>query len=140
MAYLARLKKLQAQGSVPDPEKPQTSSSSSLSSSSSASANNSNNNSNNVMINYEYLKNCIYKYMITLELSEKQRLYRVIALLLNFTNQEIKLIEERLSQEAMFYGNASDQLSQVLTNSVGLSWDMFFGHTTSSSSSSGSHS
>ncbi len=72
--------------------------------------------------------------MTSTEVSEKQRLYRVIAMLLNFTNVEIKLIEERLQQEIL-YANPTDQIQQAITSSVGgFSWDMLFGGTTGSSS------
>lgn len=45
-------------------------------------------NSEHSSINIEYLKKCVYRLMITRELSEKSRLYPVIIALLNFTPQE----------------------------------------------------
>jgi hypothetical protein len=48
-------------------------------------------------INMEYLKNCIFKFMNTFEISEKKRLYPVIATILKFTNLEKKQIEDSLS-------------------------------------------
>jgi hypothetical protein len=42
-------------------------------------------------INMEYLKNCVYKYMASNELSEKKRLYPVICTILKLTSQERKV-------------------------------------------------
>jgi hypothetical protein len=40
------------------------------------------------IINFEYLKNCVYVYMNTSEKSEKRRLTPVIATILQFTDKE----------------------------------------------------
>eukprot|EP00597_Dinobryon_sp_UTEXLB2267_P010045 CAMPEP_0170098556 /NCGR_PEP_ID=MMETSP0020_2-20130122/495_1 /TAXON_ID=98059 /ORGANISM="Dinobryon sp., Strain UTEXLB2267" /LENGTH=829 /DNA_ID=CAMNT_0010321007 /DNA_START=18 /DNA_END=2507 /DNA_ORIENTATION=- len=44
-------------------------------------------------INMEYLKNCVFKYMSSNELSEKKRLYPVICTILKLTHHERKMIE-----------------------------------------------
>lgn len=75
-------------------------------------------------INIEYLKNCIYKYMTTLKMSEKQRLYKVIATILNFTKKEIQTIEESLQEESN--ANPGDQIQHAIT-SISTSLDYWFG-------------
>ena len=44
-------------------------------------------------INMEYLKNCMFKFMSSSDLSERRRLYPVIATILKLTGQETKAIE-----------------------------------------------
>ena len=40
------------------------------------------------MLNMEYLKNCVCRFMTTTEMSEKKRLFPVISTILNFTTSE----------------------------------------------------
>lgn len=50
-------------------------------------------------VNMEYLKNCIYRFMATNEVSEKKRLFPVIATILKLTSNENKQIEIALAVE-----------------------------------------
>ncbi len=55
-------------------------------------------------VNIEYLKKCVYRLMVTKELSEKKRLYPVISVILKFTPQETvnvnRSIEEVVAAES----------------------------------------
>lgn len=73
------------------------------------------------IINFEYLKNCIFRFMSTSELSEKKRLSPVIATLLKLTSEERDLIDAVLKEEEA----AGDDLV-ALTN-LGTSLESFFG-------------
>jgi hypothetical protein len=86
------------------------------------------NSTGTVNMNIEYLKNCIYKYMTTLNLSEKQRLYKVIATILNFTTKEVKFIEEVLQEEKQ--SDPTDQIQTAVT-SISSSLGYWFGSSTS---------
>lgn len=50
-------------------------------------------------VNMEYLKNCIYRFMSTNEVSEKKRLFPVIATILKLTSSEKNAIEVALAVE-----------------------------------------
>ena len=50
-------------------------------------------------INMEYLKNCIYRFMVSSEHSEKMRLYPVVATILRFTSDEVNAIQESLENQ-----------------------------------------
>lgn len=50
-------------------------------------------------VNMEYLKNCIYRFMSTNEVSEKKRLFPVIATILKLTSSEKKQINIALAVE-----------------------------------------
>jgi len=50
-------------------------------------------------VNMEYLKNCIYRFMSTNEVSEKKRLFPVISTILKLTSNEKKQIEIALAVE-----------------------------------------
>jgi len=50
-------------------------------------------------VNMEYLKNCIYRFMSTNEVSEKKRLFPVIATILKLTSSEKNQIEVALAVE-----------------------------------------
>lgn len=76
-------------------------------------------------INLEYLKNCIYKYMSSSELSEQRRLYPVIGVILNFTQQELKSIELALKQQDI----TEDQINQTI-KSIGSSIESWFSSAT----------
>lgn len=47
-------------------------------------------------VNMEYLKNCIYRFMATTEISEKLRLFPVISTILKLTSDEQATIEGAL--------------------------------------------
>lgn len=47
-------------------------------------------------INMEYLKTCVYRFMASTELSERRRLYPVIATILKLTSQEKVAVESAL--------------------------------------------
>ena len=57
-------------------------------------------------------------------MSEKKRLYKVIATILNFTHKEIKAIEESLQEESN--ANPGDQIQHAIT-SISSSLDYWFG-------------
>ena len=48
-------------------------------------------------VNMEYLKTCVYRFMATTELSERKRLYPVIATIMRLTSQEKATIESALA-------------------------------------------
>lgn len=66
-------------------------------------------------INMEYLKTCVYRFMATTELSERKRLYPVIATLMKLTSQEKGAIETALAAAE------SQEPLQSLSNTVS-SW------------------
>lgn len=76
-------------------------------------------------INMEYLKNCVYKYMISIELSEKKRLYPVIATILKLTNHEISMIENAYNQNEQRdneFEQTINSISSFATSSFGKLW------------------
>eukprot|EP00981_Chlorochromonas_danica_P006329 scaffold1365_cov163-Ochromonas_danica.AAC.19 len=48
------------------------------------------------IVNGEYLKNCVFKFMSSTESSERKRLYPVIGTILNFTPRERSAVEEAM--------------------------------------------
>lgn len=76
----------------------------------------------NSAVNLEYLKNCVFKYMSTKEVSERRRLFRVIGVILTFTGKEMKQIEDCLSEEE----SAANQINQTITT-IGSSLEGWFG-------------
>ncbi|CAE7682136.1 unnamed protein product, partial [Symbiodinium microadriaticum] len=50
-------------------------------------------------VNMEYLKKCVYRLMVTKELSERSRLYPVISTILNFTPAEARSVAERMEEQ-----------------------------------------
>jgi hypothetical protein len=83
-------------------------------------------------VNIEYLKKCIYRLMVTKEISEKQRLYPVISAILKFTPQECQHVGKSIQEEvAAVSGSVVDStwfnISDMATNSFG----SLFGSTTS---------
>eukprot|EP01035_Chromulina_nebulosa_P018583 gene18583-24309_t len=75
--------------------------------------------------NVEYLKNCIYRYMSTNELSEKKRLIPVISTLLNLTKEEKQTIDNIIRAEEI----DTDDLAAIA--SIGTSIESFFGNAAS---------
>jgi hypothetical protein len=75
-------------------------------------------------VNMEYLKNCIYKYMTSVELSEKKRLYPVIATILKLTNKEKDDIENLLDTQTTHDNKIAGGISNI-TSTFG----SFFGST-----------
>jgi hypothetical protein len=138
MAYINRLNRFQSMSSpapIPPVSSPGSASvtplnTSNLSSTSSsqilaaASSSSSSSSSIPLNINHEYLKNCIYKYMTSTNISEKQRLYKVIAMILQFTNKEIKNIELIIQEEVA--ANPSDQISSAI-HTISDSFGYWFG-------------
>jgi hypothetical protein len=53
-------------------------------------------------INMEYLKNCIFRFMISTEHSERIRLYPVVATILKFTPSETSMISSALETRVDF--------------------------------------
>ncbi len=74
-------------------------------------------------INYEYLKNCIYKFMTSNSLSEKQRLYPVIGMILQFTSKELKQIEALIQEEIQ--NDPTDQIQSAIST-ISSSLDYWF--------------
>jgi hypothetical protein len=73
-------------------------------------------------INMEYLKNCIYKYMTSIEVSEKKRLYPVIATILKLTTHEIIMIENAFNQNEQRdneFEQTINSISSFATSSLG---------------------
>jgi len=66
-------------------------------------------------INLEYLKTCVYRFMATTELSERKRLYPVIATIMKLTSHE------RAAIEASLAASEAQEPMQTLTNSLA-SW------------------
>lgn len=62
-------------------------------------------------INVEYLKQCVFKFMSTSEVSERRRLGPVIATILNFTAKERSEVEESLLRME----KGDNQLDHALT-------------------------
>lgn len=67
----------------------------------------------------EYLKNCVYKYMSSNELSEKKRLYPVICTLLKLTNQEKKVFpfdrcDDHVMSQHPLFSSQKKAIEQVL--------------------------
>mmetsp|Transcript_2707 Transcript_2707/g.3967 ORF Transcript_2707/g.3967 Transcript_2707/m.3967 type:complete len:116 (+) Transcript_2707:1-348(+) len=50
-------------------------------------------------VNAEYLKNCVLRYMGTIDLSEKERLLGVISALLHFSPEEVHNIRRKQQEE-----------------------------------------
>ena len=76
-------------------------------------------------INMEYLKNCVFKFMSSSDLSEKRRLYPVIATILKLTGQEMKAIEGafRASEERENeFENTLSSIGSFATASFGSLW------------------
>jgi len=48
------------------------------------------------VINMEYLKTCVYRFMASTELSERKRLFPVISTIMKLTSQEKATIEAAL--------------------------------------------
>jgi hypothetical protein len=91
-------------------------------------------NASESVINFEYLKNCITRFMSTSELSEKKRLSPVIATLLKLTADERAMIDAVLKEEEA----AGDDL--VALSNLGSSLESFFGASSIFGSSSSSSS
>ena len=67
-------------------------------------------------VNMEYLKNCIIRYMSTIELSEKKRLFPVIATILKLTTAERADIESGFQKQERYA--LADGLSGTLSNTI----------------------
>jgi hypothetical protein len=77
--------------------------------------------------NMEYLKNCVFKFMSSTDLSEKRRLYPVIATILKLTSQEMKAVESAFQLSAAQDNELQNTLSSLgsfATNSLGSFWDV----------------
>lgn len=57
----------------------------------------------NSAVNFEYLKNCVFRFMVTKDQSEQRRVSPVIATILQFTTEERQEVEEAMkaSQSAL---------------------------------------
>jgi UDP-N-acetylenolpyruvoylglucosamine reductase len=74
-------------------------------------------------LNIEYLKRCVYRLMVTKELSERRSLYPVISVILKFTPQEAANVSQTMEEElADAAGDSS--WTRLATNSFG----SFFGN------------
>jgi hypothetical protein len=50
----------------------------------------------NAAVNFEYLKNCVFRFMVTKDQSEQQRVSPVIATILQFTTEERQEVEQAM--------------------------------------------
>jgi len=76
-------------------------------------------------MNMEYLKNCVYKFMCSTEISDRKRLVPVIATILKFTQQEIRqvdasmhIVEEREHE----FENTISSIGSFATSSLSGLW------------------
>lgn len=74
-------------------------------------------------INIEYLKKCVYRLMVTKELSEKSRLYPVISMILKFTPDETRRVTESIEEQVAGAGLVGSVVDTTWVNSIG----SFFG-------------
>lgn len=65
--------------------------------------------------NMEYLKNCVWRFMATTEMSEKKRLFPVISTILNFTSSERQQIHISLQE---LEAGATIDIAASISNSV----------------------
>jgi hypothetical protein len=72
-------------------------------------------------INIEYLKRCVYRLMVTKELTEKRSLYPVISVILKFTPQEAANVARSIEEDlAVASGDGSWlRISELASNSIG---------------------
>lgn len=76
-------------------------------------------------INVEYLKNCMLKFMSSSDLSERRRLYPVIATILKLTSQETKAIEvafQVTEERDNEFQNTLSSIGSFATSSIGSFW------------------
>jgi len=71
-------------------------------------------------VNMEYLKNCIMRYMGTFEISEKKKLFPVIATILKLTKAEKAATIEGFQRQEKFM--LADGLSGALSNTIRGLW------------------
>ena len=74
-------------------------------------------------INIEYLKKCVYRLMITKEVSERSRLYPVISMILKFTPDETrevnKVIQEEVSSSSTLIPGVNPSVWQSASSTLG---------------------
>lgn len=88
----------------------------------------------------EYLKNCILKFMSSSDMSEKRRLYPVIATILKLTAQEMKTIElafQVCEERENEFQNTISSIGSFATTSIGSLWGSVLGGGSSGSGSAG---
>lgn len=76
-------------------------------------------------INMEYLKNCVFKFMSSTDLSEKRRLYPVIATILKLTSQEMRDIEvafQATEERENEFQNTISSIGSFAASSFGSLW------------------
>lgn len=76
-------------------------------------------------INMEYLKNCVFKFMSSSDLSEKRRLYPVIATILKLTSQEMRDVEaafQATEERENEFQNAISSIGSFAASSFGSLW------------------
>jgi hypothetical protein len=114
LTYLQRLKKMNMIDSSSAPSTLTTTTTSS--STTTSTSTNHNNHIHNVptTINFEYLKNCIYKFLISTNYSEKQRLLPVLATLLSLTPKEKEQASRVLTQLAEQEQSGGVSLTQLV--------------------------
>lgn len=84
----------------------------------------------NSATNMEYLKNCILKFMSSSDLSEKRRLYPVIATILKLTSQEMKNVEvafQVCEERENEFQNTLASIGTFATSSIGSLWGSVLG-------------
>lgn len=78
----------------------------------------------------EYLKNCVFKFMSSSDLSEKRRLYPVIATILKLTAAEMRSVEVafRVCEERENeFQNTLSSIGSFATSSIGSLWGSVLG-------------
>ena len=97
-------------------------------------------------VSMEYLKNCVYRYMATNEVSERKRMSNVICTILKLTSQEKRAVDDALA-EAEAAVAVPDPIASLGLNNVDVSsmftstgWDSWLGLSSASGSGSASSS
>ena len=86
-------------------------------------------------MNMEYLKNCMLKFMSSSDLSEKRRLYPVIATILKLTAQEMRSIEvafQVCEERENEFQNTITSIGSFASSSIGSLWGSVLGGTSTS--------
>lgn len=81
-------------------------------------------------INMEYLKNCVFKFMTTNEISERRRLYPVICTVLKLTSQEIAAVEKAIARSDPAEYELDSTLSTISSFAGGF-WGTIYGDSAS---------
>ncbi len=78
-------------------------------------------------VSTEYLKTCVYRFMIATDPMDRVRLGRVITALLNLTSQECAETEHALTKEAEKVHLGMDESLSTIASFATSSWETLFG-------------